>query len=340
MGRTHGYGNGPGVTGTLREPLPGKTCMLNRPATSLRRTTAVACLLLAAMAVPAGAVKETESIRDARDRREAARNEAASAAEALELVAAEDDQVSDALHALDDAVSLQEARITAARQAIEAAESEATLRWVQADQVAAEVVELRRRIQELAIDVYISRMRPGILLESGDLTLGIRRSAILNAVTGDRGDLVDRLRDIARSADDAIADAQVRQRELESSILVLDRRIAAKEDVKHELDERIRAYEAEIRQFERDQYVMAILIENLIADELRKSAPDLTKESGQGFIMPIEGRLGSGFGPRKHPIFGTMRQHNGVDIGCVRSGRPRPARSSSPVGRTATETWS
>ena len=234
--------------------------MLNRPATSLRRTTLVACLLLAAMSVQAGAVADTDSIREARDRRESARNEAASAAEALELVAAEDDQVSDALHALDDAVSLQEARITAARQALQAAESEATLRRVQADQVAAEVVMLRKRIQELAIDVYISRMRPGILLESDDLTLGIRRSAILNAVTGDRGDLVDRLRslesdleDIARSADDAIRDAQVRQRELESSILVLDRRIAAKENVKSELDERIRAYEAEIRQFERDQ---------------------------------------------------------------------------------------
>jgi len=94
---------------------------------------AVACLLVAGMAVPAGAVKETESIREARDRREAARNEAASAAEALHLVTAEDDQVSDALHALDDAVALQEAKILAARQAIEAAESEATLRWVQAD---------------------------------------------------------------------------------------------------------------------------------------------------------------------------------------------------------------
>ena len=302
--------------------------MMNRPATSLRRTMAVACLLVAGMAVPAGAVKETESIREARDRREAARNEAASAAEALHLVTAEDDQVSDALHALDDAVALQQARILAARQAIEAAESEATLRWVQADQAAAEVGDLRRRIQELAIDVYISRMRPGSLLESRDLTEGVRRSAILNAVTGDRGDLVDRLRalesdleDIARSADDAIREAEVRQRELESSILVLDRRIAAKENVKEELDDRIRTYEAEIRQFERDQYVMAILIENLIAEELRKSAPDLTKESGQGFIMPMEGRLGSGFGPRKHPIFGTMRQHNGVDIGCVR-GQP------------------
>ena len=131
---------------------------------------AVACLLVVGMAVQAGAVKETESIREARDRREAARNEAASAAEALHLVTAEDDQVSDALHALDDAVALQQARILAARQAIEAAESEATLRWVQADQAAAEVGDLRRRIQELAIDVYISRMRPGSFLESQNLT--------------------------------------------------------------------------------------------------------------------------------------------------------------------------
>ena len=66
---------------------------------------------------------------------------------------------------------------------------------------------------------------------------------------------------------------------------------------------------------------MAILIDNLIAEELRKSAADLTKESGQGFIMPIEGRLTSPFGLRKHPIFGMVRQHNGVDFGCVR-GQP------------------
>ncbi len=278
--------------------------------------------------VPAGAVKETDSIRDARDKREAAKGLAAESAEALELVEAADDQVSAALHVLDDAVALQEAKILAARQAIEAAEAEATLRWVQADEISAEVADLRRRIQELAVDVYIGRIRPGSLLESEDLTAGVRRAAILNAVTGDRGDLVDRLRalesdleDVALSADEAITDAQARQRELESSILVLDRRIAAKEDVKGELEDRIGAYEDEIRSFERQEYLMAILIDNLIAEELRKSAPDLTKESGQGFIMPMEGKLGSRFGPRKHPIFGTMRQHNGIDIGCVR-GQP------------------
>ena len=285
----------------------------------------VAVMLLAG---PAGAVKETDSIRDARDKREAAKGLAAEAAEALVLVEAADDEVSDALHALDDAVALQEAKILAARQAIEAAEAEATLRWVQAGEITTEVAELRRRIQELAVDVYIGRIRPGSLLESADLTAGVRRAAILDAVTGDRGDLVDRLRamesdleDVALSADDAIADAQARQRELESSIRVLDRRISAKEDVKGELQERITAYEGEIRDFERQEYLMAILIDNLIAEELRKSAADLTKESGQGFIMPIEGRLTSPFGLRKHPIFGMVRQHNGVDFGCVR-GQP------------------
>jgi len=63
---------------------------------------------------------------------------------------------------------------------------------------------------------------------------------------------------------------------------------------------------------------MAILIDNLIAEELRRSAPDLTKESGQGFIMPIEGKIASGFGIRTHPILGTQRMHNGIDFSCVR----------------------
>ena len=204
------------------------------PVPRLRRLLVLSGALLVVLALPAEAIKETESIRDARDKREAAKDSAATAAEALEVVAAADDVVADALHALDDAVALQEAKIAAARQAIEAAEAEATLRWVQADQVEAEVAELRLRIQELAIDVYISRMRPGSLLESRDLTEGVRRAAILDAVTGDRGDMVDRLRalesdleDIAFSADDAIREADARQRELESSILVLDRRIAA-----------------------------------------------------------------------------------------------------------------
>ena len=296
--------------------------MTPRPASLLRTLIALVAVLVVLM--PTGASGETESIREARDRREAAKHRAADAAEALELVEAEDAEVSGALGALDDAVSLQLAKIASSRQAIEVAEAEATLRWVEVEQVGSEIQEVRARVEKLAVDVYISGLRPGILLEAEDLSAGIRKSAILDVVTGNRSDLLERLHTleremeaIARSADAAILDAEYEQRELESSLLVLDRRISSQEEVRDELDLRIEEHEAALKQLEREQYQMAVLIDNLIAEELRRSAPDLTKESGAGFIMPIEGKIGSGFGVRIHPIFGTSRQHNGVDIGCV-----------------------
>lgn len=291
---------------------------------SMKRHLPAALLVMAALSLPTVAFAVTDSIRDARDRREEAADQEASAAEELDLIEAEDLEVAEALDALDDYVSLQMAKIASARQSIEAAEAEATLRWVEAGSVDKEIVALRLQIQELAVDAYVQSIRPGTLLEAEDLTAGIRKSAILKAVTGDRGDLIEQFRslesdreDIARFADTAIVDAERQQRELEASLTILDQRIVAQEAAQDELRQRILDYEEEIRQFEREQYRMAILIDTLIAEELRASAPDFTSESASGFIMPMEGRIGSGFGSRVHPIFGTVRQHNGVDIGCV-----------------------
>ncbi len=291
-------------------------------------TLLVVLVVLGALAGVAAAVPDTDDIRDARDRREEAKDQAASVAEQLELVKAEDVEVADALRALDEYVALQQAKIAAARQAIEAAEAEATLRWVEAGHVGEEITGLRAQLERLAVDAYVGAIRPGTLLEAEDLSTGLRMSAILDVVTGDRGDLLERLRalesdseDVARMADEAIADAELQEQELESSVLLLARRIAAQEAAQEELSKRIAAHEQEIRDFEREQYRMAILIENLVAEELRKAAPKLTEQSASGFIFPIAGRIGSGFGPRKHPIFGTVRQHNGVDVGCV-AGQP------------------
>ena len=281
--------------------------------------------MLSLLIIPSAALADNDDIRDARDEREAAANAEAAAAEALDVTEAEHQEVSDALTALDDYIELQEAKIATARQAIEAAEAETTLRWIEAAAVDKEIVALREQLQILAVDAYVQSIRPGTLLEAEDLTAGARKSAILDAVTGDREDLVSHFtaleadrEEIARSAENAIIDAERQQRELEISLVILDQRIVAKEALQDELQERIAEYEEEVREFEREQYLLAILIDNLIAEELRNSAPELTEESASGFIMPIEGSIGSrDFGVHVHPIFGTERMHNGVDIGCV-----------------------
>ncbi len=292
---------------------------------SLLRRLFLSFSMLSLLVIPSAALADSDDIRDARDEREAAANAEAAAAEALDVTEAEHQEVSDALTALDDYIELQEAKIATARQAIEAAEAETTLRWIEAAAVDKEIVALREQLQILAVDAYVQSIRPGTLLEAEDLTAGARKSAILDAVTGDREDLVSHFtaleadrEEIARSAENAIIDAERQQRELEISLVILDQRILAKETLQDELQERIAEYEEEVREFEREQYLLAILIDNLIAEELRNSAPELTEESAAGFIMPIEGTIGSrDFGVHVHPIFGTERMHNGVDIGCV-----------------------
>ena len=273
------------------------------------------------------AIGETESIREAREKKQDASNRRADAAAVLKLAEADDEAVVNALNDLDAAVAMEQAKIEAARQAIEAAEAEATLRWVETDQVVKGIEDLRRRLRNLAVDVYVSSMNPSSFFESDDMSSAVRRSAILSAVSGDQGDLVDQLRaleadkeEIARSADQAIRDAERNQLEIEAGLLVLDSRIVERETARDEVQDRIELAEAEIAEWKREQYLMAILIDNLIAEELRKSAPDLTKESGQGFILPIDksSKITSPFGMRTHPILGVKRMHNGVDFDCVK----------------------
>ncbi|MEC7908591.1 MAG: peptidoglycan DD-metalloendopeptidase family protein [Actinomycetota bacterium] len=286
------------------------------------------------------AIGETESIREAREKKQDASNRRADAAAVLKLAEADDQAVVQALYDLDAAVAMEQSKIEAARQAIEAAEAEATLRWVETDQVVKGIEDLRRRLRDLAVDVYVSSMNPGTFFESDDMSSAVRKSAILSAVSGDQGDLVDQLRaleadkeEIARSADQAIRDAERNQLEIEAGLLVLDSRIAERETARDEVQERIELAEAEIAEWKREQYLMAILIDNLIAEELRKSAPDLTKESGQGFILPIDksSKITSAFGMRTHPILGVKRMHNGVDFGCVRDQPIWAAKSAKVV---------
>ena len=69
------------------------------------------------------AIGETESIREAREKKQDASNRRADAAAVLKLAEADDEAVVNALNDLDAAVAMEQAKIEAARQAIEAAET-------------------------------------------------------------------------------------------------------------------------------------------------------------------------------------------------------------------------
>lgn len=70
------------------------------------------------------------------------------------------------------------------------------------------------------------------------------------------------------------------------------------------------AFEAAAEQLERDSRQIEAMIRRMMAN--RKKTPRM----GTGRMqMPVEGRLSSNFGPRKHPIHGVVKKHNGVDFG-------------------------
>ncbi len=70
------------------------------------------------------------------------------------------------------------------------------------------------------------------------------------------------------------------------------------------------AYEQAAEQLERDSRQIETMIRRMLAN--RKKAPRM----GTGrFQLPVSGRLSSNFGPRRHPIHGVVKRHNGVDFG-------------------------
>ena len=122
------------------------------------------------------------------------------------------------------------------------------------------------------------------------------------------------------------AEAQA-SRDIETDILLSTQEIADLEvEIQREQDRR--------RREELERQRLAKLEEERRQREARIAELQRKESQGQfdnpAFLQPVPGEIGSGFGNRVHPIFGTVRFHAGVDFGAD-MGDPIQAAASGTV---------
>ncbi len=287
----------------------------------LTRRRLVAGLLLAvALAAPAIA---DESISDLRSDREAARDAEAAALAELELLELEDLRIAEILAEIQVAVDAQVARVEGARQALLAAEAEVRDRESLAAQAAENVDRTTEEIRTRAVDAFVgtdNSVEPW--LGSDDLNRTAVRIALLEFAAGSERDLLDQLRTLQAereahvvAGEEARLEADELRLELEDELSELELRRMVQMEIQNELQARIDAWQSEADQRASDSAEFDQMIKDLTARELGVVPGSPGAESLEGYIMPTDGSIGSSFGSRLHPIFGTIRQHDGVDIG-------------------------
>lgn len=266
-----------------------------------------------------------ESIEEARAERESARQAQLSARTTLSLLEAEDEDIKAALDAANELVASQQARVDAARMRLDTAEldsyrADTDLAWASQD-----ISVLRDAARFFAVESYVRlpAKNSNFLLESGDPNVTARRAALLSSVGRSAIDALDDLRAaeedrafLTELAVEAVDRATRLEDLLSAELTSLEVTQARQADIAAEMDARIAVWEQELASFEQDERDLSEFIrrKQLEAAGIGGTAqPGI--ESSEGFVWPTAGRVGSGFGPRLHPILGYVRPHNGLDIG-------------------------
>ena len=310
--------------------------------------------LMAAVAVGQG----DGQIDDLRRQREQLARDVAEVAGQVDALEADDQALIDALEELDDFIELQLARIQAADTAIMIAEAEAAAAQAEADALADEIEAIRERLRQRAVEAYVQPSVDVVEQFSTSLNESAVRLFLLELAIGNELELADELRtaeaqlellrrealDRAKDAEDERQAQQDRLADLEDArakAMGLRREIQARIDewnlVSAEIDQSDAEIEQEINRIEdeirrREEEIRRQEEERrrrLIEEERRRHEA----ENGPFELVawPGDGEKTSPFGPRVHPIFGSVRQHNGIDLAGDTGDRVRAARSGEVI---------
>jgi murein DD-endopeptidase MepM/ murein hydrolase activator NlpD len=303
--------------------------MPSRPFRGRRASLAV---LLAVLAIGLFApVEADDGVKEARRSREEARAAQARAAAQIDVLTAEDSVLAQGLTDIEDAVHGQQAAVDDASAALASVEHAASDRQAELAVVEADLAAAHDQVETFAIERYVGRRFDDAatsFFDSSSVAEAVRRGAILEMVHGSERDAVARLRALeadregaVAAAETAVREADARRAELAAALAELEARRATQERLRDELARRIAAWESEQDELAAEEAELTELIKRRQLDALGVVPTDAGAASLQGFVRPASGTLGSGFGPRLHPIYRIVRMHSGVDIG-GRTGDP------------------
>lgn len=278
--------------------------------------SALACSLV----VPASA---DDSIKQARQKREDARNAQLQAARQINLLTAEDNDVAKAVADIEAAVVSQQAKIEDGRRRL--ADAHAQLVAREADLAAAnrDLDVANAKVQGVLVDRYVGETAntPLLVFRSVDAQEAMRKEAALDFLHGSQRDLVSGLRAARVDRDhavagalDALAETDRLRQALADELGELQSTLASQITARAELLRRLASWRVNEDQLEKDEAELTLVIQKRQLELLKVTDATAAAASLKGFITPAKGPFGSGFGLRLHPIFREVRPHNGLDI--------------------------
>ena len=287
----------------------------------------------------------------------------ASAAAQLDALKLDDDALAEALADLEEYSDHLWATVVAASESIAVAESEAATAGQHADSLVVKINLTRERLRDRAIDVFVQPHANAVdQLAVADLGKSAVKFYLLDQVIGNALEITDDLRSAEAELEGArtralerVAAAASERDEQEDRLAELEQFQAQTDVLRAEVHARIgewkstaaeieqadrsinmeiRSIEADIARRDRERKLREAEARRRALEELRRQA-----ESRDGpfllTVWPGRGRITSGFGLRKHPIFRVVRMHSGIDL----SGNTGDRVSASRSGRVIVAGW-